>query len=263
MAEAIQRERAMALRWVSAGELAFLTAAYFVGAWMVAPLIGRVPLAVEAMRMGVLAAAVYVAFISPVLIHGDTAAQRGVGTWRTLFVRTDNLAAAAGRFGLFTLAGAAALVALALIRQPDGLRHVRWDAFGMKLFAYCLFAPVQAYVMWSFMLPRFRRALADGEDSDDDRVWPAVLACALCFALFHAPNVPLMAISFVFAIASGRIYAATPNLFVASLSHALLGTILQQIFGLYTRVGWCFANPESYVIRNLFPFVKDLTRGML
>jgi hypothetical protein len=54
------------------------------------------------------------------------------------------------------------------------------------------------------------------------------------------------------------IYYAYPNLVLAVLTHAWLGTLLQRVTGLYTRIGPFYLNPERYIFREVFPFVRTL-----
>jgi hypothetical protein len=81
-------------RTLSAVELVTVVGLQFAVVWLglwLLTLPGFIPVA----RIVFSAEIIYLVYVSPVRLHRDPPLDRGLGTWRTLFVRTDNLGAAA------------------------------------------------------------------------------------------------------------------------------------------------------------------------
>jgi len=85
--------------WIGVIELVAATAGFFIVFWLVGPQLkssgSHFPL-IAGQALFIL----YFAVVSPSYVHGDSLADRGLGSPRTGFVRTDNLKVALRRFGL-------------------------------------------------------------------------------------------------------------------------------------------------------------------
>lgn len=89
------------------------------------------------------------------------------------------------------------------------------------------------------------------------------LLCSAQFVLYHAPNVPLMGVSFFAGLIVSRIYLSIPNLVAAAASHALIGTLLHRIVGTCMRSGPFYYDQDVHPLRTLFPFfTKQLIGDM-
>jgi uncharacterized membrane protein YjdF len=255
-------------RTLSAVELGTLFAgvmlAVWLGPWLV-PLPGFIP----AVGLVLVATLVYVSWFSPARLHGDSMAERGLGTWRTLFVRTDNLRPAARRFGMFALGGTTVILLLAEMRNPGWFGRANWTSWGVRLGFYALSAFVQAFVFVGFGLVRLKSLLASshstgfagrvaGQPGDlRQRLIISSVAAAI-FAALHAPNPPAMALTAVFGFAVAWIGVRTPNVIAAAGCQALLGLLVHRVLGLSLRIGAFYSHPDTYIIRDLIPLAHRL-----
>lgn len=93
-----------------------------------------------------------------------------------------------------------------------------------------LFGVAQQYGLLGFYYRRFQEALP-GQ-------WLPILASASVFAALHAPNTPLMVMTFAISLGACWLYRRTPNLWVLGLAHGLLSICLAMflakllVFGL-------------------------------
>jgi hypothetical protein len=255
-----------ALKILGALEVAASTALALVAVWILAPrlhLAGMVTLVYLAGAF----TALYGLYISPVIIHGDPAGVRGLGTWRTCFVRTDNLRAASLVYGGFTAGTLIAIVAWIAIFDPARAGQIYWKSVPVKFALYLVSATVQDLFWLSFILVRLKGVFSkDGRASEGmPQPLAQVAICALCagqFVLYHAPNLPLMGASLVAGLIISRLYLSIPNLLAAALSHAVIGTALHRIVGLCMRSGPFYEDQTVYPLRTLFPFTKNIIRDM-
>lgn len=207
-----------------------------------------------------LAAAVgggFILWLSPFVLHHDRPSERGWGLGRG---RDDPgvLANAWPHYLALTLAGAALLTAAAVIRDPQALAHIRWRALATKFTLYLIFAPIQALAFFSFLQPRLRGLIAPlVGDARMARLCVAS-ATALLFGAAHAPNWPFAAMAAAGGLAWSWLYQARPNLVLVGISHAVLGTVVHSVLGLYTRIGPFYAHPEGHILRNVAPGLKAL-----
>lgn len=85
---------------------------------------------------------------------------------------------------------------------------------------------IQQYVLQAFIFRRLRSALTnDSATGTGSAPRLAILVTALLFALVHAPNGPLMALTFVSALLWTWVYSRAPNLWALALSHGLLSAM--------------------------------------
>ena len=148
-----------------------------------------------------------VAFALPVganVLHGDRPRDSGL--------RVDNLRASARQAAGVTAIMAAVVVAGGIVA---GRWHFeQWSHFAARLGEILAVAFAQQYVLQAFMLRRLRQA---GLGS----AWAVVVASVL-FASVHSPNIVLMAVTALAAIAWCCLFLRHANLAVLSLSHAVL-----------------------------------------
>lgn len=126
--------------------------------------------------------------------------------------RLDNLGQSARLVSLWVLPLVIVMVviglALGLNREPPIERL--WT----RLALMPLFGVAQQYGLLGFYYRRFREALPGD--------WPPILASAVIFAALHAPNAPLMVVTFAVSIGACWLYRRAPNLWVLGLAHGLL-----------------------------------------
>lgn len=111
--------------------------------------------------LGLFLSALYLLYVSPVLIHRDPLQARGLGTVRTLFVHTDNLRDACLAYGLITLTGGALLVIWAIIGDPLLFVHLDWNALFLRLALYFISAIAQDLVVFQFIFVRLKTILGN------------------------------------------------------------------------------------------------------
>ena len=210
----------------------------------------------------------YFSYGSPVLIHKDSALIRGLGSWRTAFFRTDQLRPALRAYGMVAGVSTLLIVAVVGLVKPRAFVELNGHAFLLKLTLYFSSAFAQGLFYLSFMAVRFRRIAgipddwagtdADGARRLEQKRLAVSVTAGLIFCFLHAPNPPLMAISFVAGIVMTRTFCAYPHLWLAVLCHAWIGTLLHRLAGMYMRSGPAYWKGDIYVIRTLFPPIKRL-----
>ncbi len=246
--------------WFSALELVLISSGFFTIVWYIGPNLnnnGLAPLLTVTLGLFLF----YVGYASPVMVHRDDSRERGVGNWRTLFVRTDNLREALRPFLWLTLIGTLIITALTLLLQPEIFARIHWQAFGLKLGLYLINASGQGLLFLSFFMLRLKVLLPSPAESGDGAGRHRLLVsgcCALLFALYHLPNPALMLVTLLIGFAACWIYYATPNLLIAVCSHAFLGTLLHQLLEMHMRIGPFYWQSDLYIFRTLFPPVRDL-----
>lgn len=201
----------------------------------------------------------YLAYISPCLIFNDTLAIRGLGTWNTFFIRTDNLRSAFRGYGAITIIGAVFIVGYSLMLRPDLFSHLNWHVFFLKLGFYVFSALVQQLLFISWLLVRLRIILQDDlqdqTGSKRKQLLASVVAAIMVF-LLHTPNLPVMFICLVSGFAVVWVSYTTPNLLLAISCHALLGTLLHRIAGIPIKFGPAYMHKDFLFFQTLFPFAK-------
>lgn len=197
---------------------------------------------------------VYAAWISPVLVHGDSLAVRGLGTRDTWFVRTDNLRDAVRPFAMLTLAGAVALLLLASWWNPGWVARADWRAWGVRLLFYVVSAHLQALVLVGFVLVRLRTILSSRG--------AVALAAGALFAIAHAPNPAVMGLTAMFAAGAAWLSVRTPNVVAVAASQTVLGLLLHRALEEPLRVGYFYTHPDVHVFREALPLVARVIGGL-
>ncbi|HEX7486603.1 MAG TPA: hypothetical protein VF332_10645 [Vicinamibacterales bacterium] len=212
---------------------------------------------------------IYLVYLSPVWLHRDPLPDRGLGTWRTFFVRTDNLGAAARGFGWLALAGTAAILMLAAIWKPGWTARIDWQAWALRSRSYVISVVIQALVLVGFGLPRLKSLLmptprpsqsaATGTPSQRLLV---SLVVAILFGSLHAPYLPLVALAAAFGFALAWLSLRTPNVLAVACCQFVLGLQVNLILGLSMRVGAFHDHPDVRFLRDIFSWVARSTGNL-
>jgi len=188
----------------------------------------------------------YILFFSQYL-HKDTCAERGFGSWKTLFIRTDNLKKSAKDVLLVLTSSMVAsifLIALIIgtITTPEG-GGFSLEVFGFENIYIDFIAQFIYYIGWgllqqvlflSFIHVRLRK-IFPGNDRRN-RIFISLFT-GVIFGSYHLFNFPLVAFTFI----SGTFWAwnfyETPNMLTVSISHGLGGT-LSSMYIFVDKIGW-------------------------
>ncbi len=240
-------------------ELTGLAALSWVFIWYWGPKITSY--SIPLMATGYLLTFAYIGYISPVLIHGDDHRYRGLSNWKTLFIRTDNFKQSLYSFGIITLVGAILIISAALVKNPSIFQNFNWNTFFLKLSFYLLSSAVQGLFTMFILMRLIDLSSSDPFQINSDNpsgITSRILLTALItgyFSLMHMPNFPVVAITLIFTPIILWQYFKTPNFFMLICTHAILGTLLHRIYELPMRIGPFYANPDRYIIREIFPII--------
>jgi hypothetical protein len=246
-------------RW-DAVETIVLSAIFFLGLWKLGPSVQDSAIARLLFWLLVGWGAFHILWFSPMVLHRDPPEWRGwgrpahgephAGAWRSAW----------RVYALLTATVAGVLLAVAMWRNPSVLADLNWKAFWIKFLGYAVFGPVQALIFFGFIQARLRAMIpqpAPPRAAERHRLRVAT-AVAAVFALYHLPNLPLIAITFVVGGCWAWVFYKFPNIMLLGLSHAVLGTILHRVIGLHMRIGPFYAEPQRYILRNTVPGLKAL-----
>lgn len=149
-------------------------------------------------------------------------------TARDLGFRLDNLGSSARLVFLYVAPLVLLMVAIGLV--ADLHREPPIERLWPRVALMPLFGVAQQYALLGFYYRRFREALP-GQ-------WLPVLASAVVFSALHAPNTPVMLMTFGLSLGACWLYRRAPNLWVLGLAHGLLSITVAMflakllIFGL-------------------------------
>ena len=198
-------------RWVPAAEVAVITGSILLLIWVVQPLGG--PGADLAFRL-----AIVVLMLLSNLSHGDSRRRMGL--------RLDNLMASA-RLGLpATAIAAGVVVMLGLILAPSRPDYQRL----LLNFGY--------YLLWGFAQQYALQAVVFLRVVDAGLTRRAPAVAAALFALVHAPNPGLMAMTFAGGWMWCSVFRRQPNLVALTASHACLAVIAEAMLPLSVTGGY-------------------------
>lgn len=201
----------MISRWVPAAEVAVITGSILLLIWVVQPLGG--PRTDLAFRL-----ALVTLMLLSNLWHDDSRRRMGL--------RLDNLLASA-RLGLPATAMAAGVVAmLGLILAPSRPDYQR---LLLNFGYYLLWGFAQQYALQAVVFLR----LVDAGLSR----WVPPVAAAI-FALVHAPNPSLMAMTFAGGWMWCSLFRRQPNLVVLAASHACLAVVAEAMLPPHVTGGY-------------------------
>ena len=147
-------------------------------------------------------------------------------TFKRLGLRYDNFWRAARWYGGLTLALGAIISALGLWK--GNVRLDRWS----DVYTYFPWAIIQQYVLQNFLRLRSENLLGSAmapSSAGRGSMGPVLLAVTL-FAVYHLPNYPLIALTFIGGLFWCFLFVRIPNLFWVCLSQAFLTTIFLLFF---------------------------------
>ncbi|NVM53763.1 MAG: hypothetical protein HWN66_08690 [Candidatus Helarchaeota archaeon] len=231
-------------------DIIIVSVAYFYIILVVAPFEHIFPFLLSAYIIGGILI-FYIFFISQIL-HKDTLAERGFGSWKALFIRTDNLKKSAKDVLLILtsiMVGTIFLLALffGTISSPEGGGFSKWlveqgwiqgesliiDFFAQFVY-YIGWGLIQQVLFLSFIHVRLRKVFP-GKDRNN-RIFISLFT-GVIFGSYHLFNFPLAAFTFI----SGTFWAwhfyETPNMLTVSISHGLGGT-LTSMYIFVDKMGW-------------------------
>ncbi len=148
--------------------------------------------------------------------------RREPSLWQAWGFRTDNLLPALGEASLL---GAAALASIV----PFGLDRGHFPpppSFWAVLALYPLWGLAQQFLLQALLARNLRPFLGAG----------VVPAAAALFSLAHAPDLPLMGLTFAAGLAWTWLYRRRPNLWVLGMWHGVLGAAAW--YGVLGRDAW-------------------------
>jgi membrane protease YdiL (CAAX protease family) len=238
-------------------EIAVLGALFAFTLWVAGPHVVDGGAALAVYWAAVAVTTVTVLWLSPIVLHQDPPSLRGWGWGR----RPDD--PGVGRnawpsYLAFTVAASAALLTATAIRDPGFVAHTPWPRVGAKFLIYLVYGGVQAMVFFGYLQTRLRTALG-AFITRDRALRPLVaLATAGLFAAAHAPNWPLASLVLAAGLGWSWLFFARPNLLLMGISHAVLGTLVYSVLGLFTRIGPFYAHPAGHIARYAIPGLHAL-----
>jgi len=198
-------------------------------------------------------AALWIIWLGPRMNLRAPQKLRGLGSWRTCFLRNEDLRRSARNYALITVLGVAVVSSIRFMRPAEALPSITWVLVALRFGSYLLSGAVQTLVFFEFFQPRFDAVFgARG----------ALCGTALVFSLCHIPNVPVMGLGLVAGYFWAREYLQRPNLLLLALSHAILGSALVLVAGIIPKAGPFYLNPGKHLIRALFPWWNRLVHGL-
>jgi hypothetical protein len=132
---------------------------------------------------------------------------------KSIGLRLDNFLVSLKKVGIFTLA---CILLLLIAGIAWGNLEFSWE-FLLVFLWYLVWAFLQQYTFQTFFNLRFSEVFG--------KRFTSVLATALVFSGVHFPNPFLMPVTFGLGFFWFWSYLENPNLFVLTLSHALLGSL--------------------------------------
>ena len=133
-----------------------------------------------------------------------------------LGIRIDNLAEALRQ--VLPVTGLVMLGVLLAAALGGEYRLERWG----DLLIYLPWALIQQHGLQNFLFRRFQTATS--------HLGVALVSAAVLFALFHLPNLPLVAATLLGGALWCWMFRRVPNLFAVALSHALLAALVLVFF---------------------------------
>lgn len=239
-------------------ELTTLIILYGVIVWVLVPNVFTSSIAFYLLFILAGSAIAYFLFISPLLFHEDTLEGRGLGPRNSFYIRTDNFYRALSILLVPVIMISTIIIVAAWQNGSAFFVRPDWYAFSLKFSMYLFSAFAQDIFFFSFILVRLKDIITI--DSETHKNIVVILLFSLLFTLFHLPNIPLMVLSFLFAIALGQLFYKVPNLHVVIIIHAILGTLLHRVYELHMKMGVFYGmeSQQGYLMRYLLPIFDEL-----
>lgn len=216
-------------------ELFMIMLLYGVMMWVLLPMIFTSSVSLYIFLILSASVVVYYFHISPLFIHKDTFEARGLGQRKSFFIRIDNFFEALNLVFFPLIIISAVIVLLAWYKDSNFFSEPDWYGLFYRFLVYLLSAFVQDIFFFSLILIRLKQIIV--LKSDLHKLIIVTLVFAVIFSIFHLPNTPLMALSFIFAFCLGCLFYKVPNLYVVVLVHAVLGTLLHLVYKMHMKVG--------------------------
>ncbi|MEQ1688869.1 MAG: CPBP family intramembrane glutamic endopeptidase [Sphingopyxis sp.] len=242
------------------GEIILVAAVIEYGMWGLGPHLRGQPHLILLYWLLVFAGAVYMIWLSPIIINRDPPDLRG-WAWPRQHRDDPGCWKQAWRSYLALTVAITALLTLAsLWFRPGTIAAVEPETFSLRLAGYMVFGPVQALLFFGFFQTRLRTIvpIGQGPHATMRHQMMVALGTAAIFSLAHAPNIPLMLFTFLAGLVWSIVFYRRPNILLLGLSHAFLGTILHQFLLLYMRIGPFYHNPEARIFRVVIPGLAEL-----
>jgi len=128
----------------------------------------------------------------------------------------------------------------------------------VKVFFLLVFSINSRHTLFSYILLRLKDLILI--ESLHTKKIIVLLLFSSIFALIHLPNLPLMALTFIFAFWLGYVFYSTPNLYAIVIVHAFLGTLLHRVYELHMKIGLFYGveSHEGHFFRFLIPSFSEI-----
>jgi len=206
----------------------------------------------------------YLLYVSPAHIFRDSLSNRGLGSLRTGFLRTDNFRAAAPRFAMVLVPGALLIIGASWWFNPGFVERWSLRLFAVKYGLSLLSATVQELILSGWLLLRIKAIIPvrwARHPLISHRLL-VTLTIAVLAGLFHAPNGPLMVLGPLGIAGLVWVGYSHPNLLLCVITHATLNTLLHRVAELNMRVGLSYFDLELSPYRMLIPSMSELVRQL-
>ncbi len=186
----------------------------------------------------VIIAGIYFSVISP-KIHNDTFQDKGIGSKKHLFIKTDAIKGDLLLYGKFVLVCSGVMCVVIFIKSSQTGLGVNWSSFFLKYILYIFSATIQDVLFFSLLLLRLKYIVGNHLSSSSElgRQASTTFFLAIAFGLAHYPNWPLVLVTFFFFFGLSWVFYTRPNLFLVIMCHAFFGAVLHRIVMLHMKFG--------------------------
>jgi len=164
-------------------------------------------------------------------------------------------------YGFFIIIAIIFIYIIIYLKYDTLFPHVNMYSLLLKFFFYLISAVVQDLFFFAFLFMRIKYLfnIMLPNIKEEEQMMFNVLVFVLLFTLFHLPNYPLMALSFLFALGAGILYYYFPNLCLIIGMHAFLGTLLHRVYQMHMKIGCYYLTEEGKgFFRKLIPFIDTI-----
>ncbi|PID47439.1 MAG: hypothetical protein CR967_04375 [Proteobacteria bacterium] len=138
------------------------------------------------------------------------------------------------------------------------------DYYGvfLKFSVYLVSAFAQAVIFFSFIFFRIKNIVNCSNKFKNyySKKIITITILSILFAVFHYPNWTLAFLCFCFAMVIGWVYYSKPNIFLITIIHATLGTLLHRVYQLHMKILFTYGHQEPHYsfFRKLTPWIEQL-----